>query len=89
MVVVATLSGLGGAHLRLSDSTSGNLLLEKRLHDPQAGRLQEPETLGVSVTFGNEEDDTDIYVLTNDHILSRIDREIGDVKWGWTAPDKT
>ena len=86
---MATLSGPGGAHLRLFDSTSGHLLLEKRLHDPQAGRLQEPETLGVSVTFGSDENDTDIYVLTNGHILRRIDRRTGDVKWGWTAPDQT
>ena len=88
-IVVATLSGPGGAHFRLFDSTVGHLLLETHLHDPSAGRLQEPESLGVSVAFATEETDQDIYVLTNGHILRRIDRHTGEVKWGWTAPDQT
>ncbi|KAI0743061.1 hypothetical protein C8Q80DRAFT_1192304 [Daedaleopsis nitida] len=87
--VVAALSGPGGAHLRLFDSHHGHLLLEKRLHDPEAGRLQEPASLGVALTFGTEEKDKDIYVLTNGHILRRIDPHTGDVRWGWTAPDQT
>ena len=87
-IVVATLSGPGGAHFRLFDSSSGHLALEKRLHEPQSGRLQEPESLGVAIAFDNEKDG-DIYTLTNGHVLRRIDRHTGDVRWGWTAPDQT
>ncbi|KAI0758760.1 hypothetical protein C8Q74DRAFT_1299849 [Fomes fomentarius] len=87
--LVATLSGTGGAHFRLLDSSSGHLILEQRLHDPQGGRLQEPQSLGVSIAFSDEEKGGDVYVLTNGHVLRRIDRHTGEVRWGWTAPDQT
>ena len=41
-VVVAAVSGTGGATLRLLDVTTGELLVERRLHKPEAGRLFEP-----------------------------------------------
>ncbi|TBU24929.1 hypothetical protein BD311DRAFT_780673 [Dichomitus squalens] len=87
--IVVALSGPGGANFRVFDSNSGHLLLERRLHDLAAGRLQEPESLGTSVGFGAEEKEKDIYVLTNGHTLRRLDRHTGEVRWGWTAPDQT
>ncbi|RDX49601.1 DUF1620-domain-containing protein [Lentinus brumalis] len=87
--VVATLSGPGGAHFRIFDSTAGYLLSETRLHDPASGRLQEPESLGTTIAFGSEEKEKDIFVLTNGHTLCRLDRRTGEVRWGWTAPDQT
>ena len=84
---MASLSGPGGAHLRTFDSSTGHLLLEKRLHDPAAGRLQEPGDLGTAIAFGP--DGEDIYILTNGYIVRRADRKTGEVKWGWTAPDQT
>ncbi len=87
--VVATLSGPGGAHFRIFDSTAGYLLSETRLHDPASGRLQEPESLGTTIAFGCEEKEKDIFVLTNGHTLRRLDRRTGEVRWGWTAPDQT
>ncbi|KAH9886661.1 DUF1620-domain-containing protein [Cubamyces lactineus] len=87
--VVAALSGLGGAYLRLFDTLSGDLLLESRLHSPEVGRLFEPEALGAAVAFGAGEQAKDVYVLTDGHVLRCIDRHTGDVKWGWSAPDQT
>ena len=89
LTVVVSLSGPGGSYFRVFDSQSGDLILERRLHDPQAGRLQEPESLGTAVGFGANENGRDVYVLTNGHTLRRIDRHTGEVKWGWTAPDQT
>ncbi|KAI0633153.1 DUF1620-domain-containing protein [Trametes polyzona] len=87
--VVASLSGPGGAYLRLFDTIEGDLLVETRLHSPGAGRLFEPETLGTALAFGTEEQAGDIFVLTDGHVLRHIDRRTGDVKWGWSAPDQT
>ncbi|KAI0772317.1 DUF1620-domain-containing protein [Trametes elegans] len=87
--VVATLSGVGGAYLRLFDVTQGDLLLEQRLHSSETGRLFEPTTLGAAVAFGEGEHASDLYVLTNGHTLRNVDRNTGDVRWGWSAPDQT
>ncbi|RPD68393.1 DUF1620-domain-containing protein [Lentinus tigrinus ALCF2SS1-7] len=87
--VVVALSGPGGAYFRIFDSTAGHLLSETRLHDPTAGLLQEPGSLGIAVAFGSEEKEKDIFVLTNGHTLRRLSRRTGEVSWGWTAPDQT
>lgn len=87
--MVAALSGVGGANLRLFDAIEGDLLLETRLHNPETGRLFEPETLGTAISFGSGEQAGDVFVLTDGHVLRSIDRRTGDVKWGWSAPDQT
>ncbi|CCM05286.1 uncharacterized protein FIBRA_07498 [Fibroporia radiculosa] len=86
--VVAAVSGPGGATLRLLDASAGHLLFERRLHSPESGRLFDPEMLGTSIAFGSEGQDSDIFVLSNAHIVRRIDGKTGDVEWGWTAPDE-
>ncbi|KAI8996246.1 DUF1620-domain-containing protein [Trametes punicea] len=87
--VVATLSGVGGAYLRLFDATEGDLLLEKRLHSPEIGRLFEPAFLGIALAFGVGEQAKDVYVLTDGHVLRCVHQQTGEVKWGWSAPDQT
>ncbi|KAI0651032.1 DUF1620-domain-containing protein [Trametes meyenii] len=87
--VVAALSGVGGAYFRLFDAMDGDLLLERKLHSPESGRLLEPETLGVALEFGLGERVNDVYVLTDGHVLRNIDRRAGEVRWGWTAPDQS
>ncbi|GLB44268.1 putative DUF1620-domain-containing protein [Lyophyllum shimeji] len=85
---VATLSGPGGATFRLFDATSGTLYLEKRLHAPETGHLAEPHHLGTHVAFGgagNEE----IYVLTDGHVVRRLNGKTGEVQWKWAADDQT
>ena len=84
-VVVAAVSGTGGATLRLLDVTTGELLVERRLHKPEDGRLFEPETLGTTIVFDGE---SDMYLLSNAHVTRRIDGKTGEVKWGWSAPDQ-
>lgn len=84
--VVAAVSGTGGATLRLLDVNTGYLLAERHLHKPEAGRLFEPETLGTTIVF---DEGGDWYILSNAHIVRRIDGETGDVKWVWSAPDQT
>ncbi|KAI0820139.1 DUF1620-domain-containing protein [Trametes gibbosa] len=87
--VVAVLSGVGGAYLRLFDAIEGDLLLETRLHTPDVGRLLEPDNTGTAISFGCEEQAGQVFVLTDGHILRSVDRLSGEVKWGWSAPDQT
>lgn len=89
--VVAAFSGPGGATIRLFDFLSGHLLLEQRLHSPEAGRLFEPGVLGVDIAFEprtTQDGGDSVYVLTNGHIIRRINANTGEVEWGWTAPDQ-
>jgi ER membrane protein complex subunit 1 len=83
---VAAVSGTGGATLRLLDVTSGNLLSEQYLHKPEAGRLLEPDIVGLSLAF--DSDSSHVYTLTNGHTVRRIDTKTGEVRWGWNAPDQ-
>jgi ER membrane protein complex subunit 1 len=85
-VVVASLSGPGGSTLRTFDSLAGHLLLEKRLHSPETGRLFEPSDLGVSIAF--VPNSSQLLVLTNGHTLRSIDGKTGEIKWSWTSEDQ-
>lgn len=80
---------MGGAYLRLLDAIEGDLLLETRLHTPEAGRLLEPDNIGTAITFGTGEQASQVFVMTDGHVLRSIDRVTGEVKWGWSAPDQT
>lgn len=85
-VVVATLSGPGGAMLRTFDTQTGVLLLEKQLHPPELGHLSEPHFFGKHVVFGSG-NSTDVYVLTNGYTFIRMDRKTGEIQWSFTMPD--
>lgn len=80
---------MGGAYLRLLDAIEGDLLLETRLHTPEAGRLLEPDNTGTAITFGTGQQASQVFVMTDGHVLRNIDRVTGEVKWGWSAPDQT
>ncbi|KZT68592.1 DUF1620-domain-containing protein [Daedalea quercina L-15889] len=84
--IVAAVSGTGGATLRLLDASNGDLLAERRLHKPEFGRLFDPETSGSTIAFDSE---GDVYVLSNAHVVRRIDGKTAEVKWSWSAPDQT
>ena len=94
-LVVATLSGVGGSVLRVFDSLEGTIIHEKRLHHSQNGQLYSQRALGVDVAFGASRmtgvshDSKDLYVLTNGHMVHRIDGTRGDLLWSWAAPDQT
>jgi hypothetical protein len=87
--VIAALSGPGGAILRLFDTASGALLLEKHLHAPTAGRLEAPDR-GAAVAFVDVDGHArpDLLVLTNGHELRRLTGD-GALVWAWTASDQT
>ncbi len=85
--MVATVSGTGGATIRLLDISSGDLLLEQQLHKPEAGRLLEPDNTGVSLAF--DSDRANVYALTNGHTVRRILTTTGQLQWGWTSPDQS
>ncbi|KAL0573048.1 hypothetical protein V5O48_008907 [Marasmius crinis-equi] len=89
-VVVASLSGPGGANLRLFNVLNGDLLLEKQSHTPASGLLAEPPHLGSYVAFGNDTmgvGTSDLFVLTNGQTVSHY---IGrDRKWTWNSEDQT
>ena len=83
---MATLSGPGGSTLRTFDAHTGQLLVEKRLHLPEIGLPSEPVFIGKHVIFSP--DSTDIYVLSNGHTVTNINRETGDVNWSWSSADQ-
>lgn len=84
---VVSLSGPGGATLRIFEYSTGQLILEKQLHGPHedhrlhTGHFEN----GTSVTF--IEQSRDIVVLTNGHNVQRVG-ETGKVHWVWESPDK-
>ncbi|KAG6816901.1 hypothetical protein H0H87_001854 [Tephrocybe sp. NHM501043] len=80
---VATLSGPGGATLRLFDGITGSLYLETPLHTPESARIAEPYYLGTHIAFGNEDA---AYVLTDGHVVRRLDITTGQIKWTWKSP---
>ena len=85
LLVVAALSGPGGATLRIFDALKGHLFLEKQLHEPAAGRLMDPN-MGTATAFLA---DDDLLVLTNAHEVRRLSRTTGELIWAWTASDQT
>lgn len=84
--VVASLSGPGGSTLRLFSALHGHLLLEKKIHSLSQGKKFEPDYLGASLAFLNDEGG-DMMVLTNGCVVQRIARN-GDIKWNWTSEDQ-
>ena len=86
VIDVASVSGTGGAILRLFDVSTGNLLSEQLLHRAEAGRLTEPDIAGLSFAF--DSDASSVYVLTNAHEVRRVNTKTGEVQWGWSAPDQ-
>ena len=84
-IVVAAVSGPGGATLRLLDVHSGDLLTERHLHKPDPGRQSEDEALGMAIAFDQE---TDLYILSDAHTVRRVDDKTGEVKWEWSALDQ-
>ncbi|KAK7046106.1 hypothetical protein VNI00_007107 [Paramarasmius palmivorus] len=86
--VVTSLSGPGGSVLRIFNTLTGDLLLERQLHQPASGLLAEPASIGCTVAFGNDTLGTgaaDLFVLTNGHSLHYF---VGrDEKWKWSAED--
>ena len=91
--VVLALSGPGGATVRTFDTQSGDLIAERQQHVPASGLLFQPSDLGAHITFVEKNDTTlapttDAYVLTNGHVIRRIDSMSGNTRWEWAAPDK-
>ena len=64
--------------------STGNLLHEKHLHTPEAGRLLELDNTGIALAFNSS---SDLYVLTNEHTIRRIDAVTVEVLWGWNSAD--
>ena len=90
--MVASLSGPGGATLRSFDVLTGQLLVEKRLHPIDSGRVSNPSDLGTEIAFVNDDSlkgdvYPDMFVLTNGHTIRRISGQ-GDMEWIWTSPDQ-
>lgn len=83
---MAALSGPGGSTLRTFDTLTGHLLLEKRVHSPEAGGNFEHDLLGTSIAFipGSNQ----LLVLTGGHTLNCIDRKTGETSWTWTSEDQ-
>ncbi|CUA76989.1 hypothetical protein RSOLAG22IIIB_06436 [Rhizoctonia solani] len=86
-LALASISGPGGSHVRLFESFTGNLLWERQLHPPSLGRLLEPTSLGVDVTFWHELSDIDAYVLSNGNTVSRLEGRSGKSVWSWNTDD--
>ncbi|KAJ3930511.1 MAG: DUF1620-domain-containing protein [Lentinula lateritia] len=82
--VVASLSGPGGATLRSFNVFNGDMLLERRLHEPETGLLVQPNNLGTFIAFGKQSNE--IYTLTNGATVNSING--GTISWSWTSGDQ-
>ncbi|EJD05202.1 DUF1620-domain-containing protein [Fomitiporia mediterranea MF3/22] len=90
---VVSLSGPGGSTFRAFDTTTGDLLAERRLHAPEAGHLFEPVDVGVHLVFADAnatkpDSSSDVFALTNGYTVRRIDAATGRVKWEWASGDR-
>jgi hypothetical protein len=86
--VIVSLSGPGGAFLRSFDYSTGQLILEKRLHPSHVGYRLDPDDSGLGTSVAVIEGSPDIFALTSGHTVQRIG-ESGKVHWVWQSPDNT
>lgn len=83
--VLSTLSGPGGANLKILEATSGHILWELPLHDSSLGRLSEPVDVGIDISYAPNAED--VTVLSNSNTVHRVSILEGTTKWVWTAGD--
>jgi len=84
---VVSLSGPGGATLRIFDYSTGQLVLEKQLHRPHEGHRLYIGDFENGTAVALMEQSRDIVVLTNGYNVQRVG-ETGKVHWVWESPDK-
>ncbi|KIM29172.1 hypothetical protein M408DRAFT_328872 [Serendipita vermifera MAFF 305830] len=81
---LVSLSGNGGATVRLYEVINGKLIWEAHLHDANSGRISStPAMAGTALEF----DTVDVYVLSNGHTIRRLAGATGETLWGYTLPD--
>jgi hypothetical protein len=73
--------------LRSFDYSTGQLILEKRLHTPPEGHLLDPGDFGTGAAIAFMEESQDIISLTYGHTVQRVG-ETGKILWVWQSPDK-
>lgn len=78
---------MGGATLRTLNVLTGDLIVEKRLHKPELGKLFEPADLGSHIVFPFASSN-DAVVLSEGYVLRGIDVATGQEKWKWAAEDQ-
>ena len=82
---VTTLSGPGGATLRVIGATTGHILWELPLHDASLGRLSEPIDIGADISYVRDVEE--LIILSNANTVRRVSISEGSTKWVWTATD--
>lgn len=87
-VVVAALSGPGGAVLRVFEATTGLLTFETTLHKPEEALLTQPVTLSNDIAFTLDES-PDVFVLSNGHTVSRVNGFTGSRRWRWDSEEQS
>ncbi|KAG8215379.1 hypothetical protein J3R82DRAFT_8977 [Butyriboletus roseoflavus] len=83
-----TLSGPAGSTLRVYDVLTGDLIYEKRLHNPAEGKIHDPPTLGIALTLVRAQGGTQAIVLTNGDTIQYIQTATGETVWKWRSPDE-
>ena len=86
-VVLATLSGPGGATLRVFEATTGILTFDTELHKPDTAVLTTPATLSTDIAFALNDETPDIITLSNGHSVTRVNGFTGAKNWTWSSPD--
>jgi len=87
VLAVTALSGPGGATFRSYNLLTGDLLLERRLHNPVDGRSHEFQEVEITPAHDSTPESNTIFTLTNGDTVSRIDGQSGDVIWKWSSQD--
>ncbi|KAH7107261.1 hypothetical protein BKA62DRAFT_682862 [Auriculariales sp. MPI-PUGE-AT-0066] len=86
-VVLATLSGSGGATLRVFEATNGALTFETELHKPADGILTQPATLSNDIVFAIDNETPDIIALANGRSVTRVNGFTGAKVWSWQSEE--
>ncbi|KAF8316331.1 DUF1620-domain-containing protein [Clavulina sp. PMI_390] len=82
---VASLSGPGGANLRVMEATTGYTLLDIPQHNSSIAKLSEPADIGTDIVF--VPDMSSVIALTNSKTVRRVSLTDGHTLWSWTAED--
>lgn len=85
ILVVASLSGPGGATFRAFDVLNGDLLLERKLHSPQQ-HLQ-LDSIGARSPIVIT-DNYDFITLSDGQTVTSLSKS-GEIRWTWTSEDQT
>ncbi|KAN0080356.1 Protein of unknown function (DUF1620) domain containing protein [Tylopilus felleus] len=85
---VYALSEPAGSTLRIYDVSTGHLIHEKRLQNPEESKIHDSPTLGIALTLVHTQGQDQAVVLTNGDTVRCIHSSTGETVWQWRSEDQ-